>query len=51
MALQERKKRNGPENPGRSPFLQGAGDQATNSAFIFFSALASTWRMRSADTP
>ena len=38
--------------PGPS-FLHGPCRrcQAANSAFIFFSALASTWRMRSAETP
>src|SRR3990167_705517 len=29
----------------------GLGDQATNNARIFFSALASIWRTRSAETP
>lgn len=45
-------KTNGPGKPGPLDCLAKTSvHYAANSAFIFFSAFASTWRMRSAETP
>src|SRR3546814_13012638 len=52
LRRQGREQSKRPGFPGRfeSP-ITSHGPQAANSAFIFFSAFASTWRMRSAETP
>ena len=47
-SLLEQKK---PGFPGFFCFSSVYDDQAANNAFIFFSALASIWRIRSAETP